>query len=70
MVLVGVMMGQAPKAKGNADRADRSGGEILEAGEGTKAGCRTVLGAAVVEGTRMEPGSECGVTLPLCLPGR
>lgn len=50
MAVVGEMRGKVLKVKGNAEREERSGGESLEADEGTRAGCRTVVGAAVVEG--------------------
>lgn len=36
-VVVGEMMGKALKGKGNAEREERSGGESLDADEGTKA---------------------------------
>lgn len=49
------MRGKALKWKGNAEREDRRGGEILDADEGTSAGCGTVEGAAVVGGTRIGP---------------
>lgn len=55
MVVVGEMMGKALKGKGNDEREERRGGESLDADEGTKAGCRTVVGAAVVWGTRIGP---------------
>lgn len=55
MPVVGEMMGKVLKAKGNAEREERRGGESLDADEGTKAGCRTVVGAAEVEGTRIGP---------------
>lgn len=55
MAVVGEMMGKALKGKGNAEREDRRGGESLDADEETKAGCGTVVGAAVVGGTRMGP---------------
>lgn len=69
MAAVGEMMGKALKGKGNAEREERSGGESLDADEGTKAWCRTVVAAAVVGGTRIGPWSEWGVALPLRLPG-
>lgn len=69
MAAVGEMMGKALKVKGNAERDDRRGGDSLDVDEGTKAGCRTVVGAAVVEGTLMGPCSEWGVVQPLRLPG-
>lgn len=52
------MMGKALKGKGNAEREESRGGESLDADEETKAGCRTVVGAAVVGGTRIGPVSE------------
>lgn len=51
MAVVGEMMGKALKAKGKAESEDKSGGESLDADEGTKAGCRTEVGAEEVEGT-------------------
>lgn len=55
MAVVGEMRGKVLKVKGNAEREERSGGESLEADEGTRAGCRTVVGAAVVEGILIGP---------------
>lgn len=69
MAAVGETMGKALKGKGNADREESRGGESLDADEGTKAGCRTVVGVAVVGGTLIGPCSECGVAVPLRLPG-
>lgn len=69
MAVVGEMMGKALKAKGKAESEDRSGGESLEADEGTKAGCRTEVGAEEVDGTLIGPWSDSGVALPLRLPG-
>lgn len=54
MVVVGEMRGKALKGKGNAEREERRGGESLDADEETKAGW-TVVGAAVVGGTRIGP---------------
>lgn len=55
MAVAGEIRGKVLKAKGNAEREERRGGESLDA-EGTRAGCRTVVGAAVAEeGTRMGP---------------
>lgn len=68
MVVPGEMMGKALNGKGNAEREDRRGGESLDADEGTKAGCRTAVGAAEVGGIRIGPWSDCGVELPLRLP--
>lgn len=58
MAVVGEMIGKALKGKGNDESDDKRGGGSLEAVEGTKAGCRTVVGAAVVGGTRIGPWSE------------
>lgn len=55
MAVAGEIMGKALKAKGNAEREERRGGESLDADDGTRAGWRTVAGAAVVEGTRIGP---------------
>lgn len=65
--VVGEMMGKVPKVKGKAESEESRGGEILDVDEGMRAGCRTVVGAELVEGTRT--GSEWGVALPLRLPG-
>lgn len=54
-VVVGEMMGKVLKAKGNAEREESRGGEILDVDEGIRAGCRTAVGAALVEGTRTGP---------------
>lgn len=53
MAVVGEMIGKAPKAKGNAESEERRGGESLD--DGTKAGCRTVVGAVEVDGTLIGP---------------
>lgn len=55
MAALGEMTGKALKGKGNAEREEKRGGESLDVDEGTKAGCRTVVGAAVVGGTRIGP---------------
>lgn len=55
MAVVGEMRGKALKGKGNAEREERRGGESLDADVGTKAGCGTVVGAAVVGGIRIGP---------------
>lgn len=58
MAVVWEMRGKALKGKGNAEREEREerrGGESFEADEGTKAGCRTVVGVAVVGGTLIGP---------------
>lgn len=54
MVVVGEMRGKALKGKGNAEREEMRGGESLDADEETKAGW-TVVGAALVGGTRIGP---------------
>lgn len=57
MAEAGDRRGKALKGKGNAEREERRGGESLE-DEGTRAGCGTEEGAAVVGGTLMGPWSE------------
>lgn len=67
--MVGEMSGKALKGKGNAEREERRGGDSLDTDEETRAGWSTLVGAAVVGGARIGPWSECGVALPLRLPG-
>lgn len=69
MAVVGEMIGKALKAKGKAESEERRGGESLDADDGTRAGCRTVVGAEEVDGILIGPGSESGVALSLRLPG-
>lgn len=59
MAALGEISGKALNGNGKAESDEMSGGDSLEAVAGTRAGCRTGVGAAVV-----------GVTLPLRLPGR
>lgn len=54
MAEAGEMRGKALKGNGNAEREERRGGESFE-DVGTRAGCGTEEGAAVVGGTRMGP---------------
>ena len=54
-MVAGEMRGKALKGKGNAEREERRGGESFDNDEGTRAGCRMVVGAAVVWGTLMGP---------------
>lgn len=55
MAVVGEMIGKALKAKGKAESEERRGGESLDADDGTRAGCRTVVGAEEVDGILIGP---------------